>query len=98
MRWAHSGAPLAGADEGPLAPADRPAVPTLLVPKALPPSDDPVARTAPATALVPARMPMAPATPRPPAASAVPTAAPAPSCGAPAARPVAIPGPKMPRP
>src|SRR5262245_42078953 len=57
-------------------------------------SDEPVPRTPPATALVAARMPIAPATPRPPAASAVPTTAPAPSCGAPAASPVAIVGPK----
>ena len=46
----------------------------------------------------PGRAPPAPAIAVPATARPVPTAAPAPSCGAPETRPVAMPGPKMPRP
>ncbi|MCY1437065.1 hypothetical protein D9M71_532140 [compost metagenome] len=49
-----------------------------------------VAAAPEAIAVAPTAMPVAP--------SAVPAAAPAPSCGAPDTRPVAMPGPKIPRP
>jgi hypothetical protein len=52
----------------------------------------------PAIRLPPVRRVAHPAAAVPAIADAVPTAAPAPICGAPAVRPVAMPGPKMLRP
>src|SRR5437016_4342356 len=76
-------APVRNADAAPLTSA--------LPPLAAPPTMLLVSAAPPAASA-------APAATTPPAAIVVPTAAPAPSCGPPDTIPLAIPGPKIPRP